>query len=200
MASTTPNRARRADAQRSVDAILDAALACLSADPRASIADITEAAGVGRMTLYGHFRTRADLVDAVLARLLEHSDHVLDTVDVDGPPVTALGDLITSAWQLVHQFHSVLLAAQSEMPEERIRAHHDQPMQRVAQLIERGRGTGEFRQDVPATWMVAVFYSVLHTAAAECAAGRLDARDAARTITATILAAFAAPGRSTAHA
>ncbi|MFF5233607.1 TetR/AcrR family transcriptional regulator [Dactylosporangium sp. NPDC000521] len=193
MASTTPNRPRRADAQRNVDAILDAALTRLSADPSASIADIAAAAGVGRMTLYGHFRTRADLVDALLARLLEHSNQVLDKVDVDGPPAAALSDLIASAWQLVHQFHSVLLAAQSEMPEERIRAHHDQPMHRVSLLIERGRAAGEFRQDISASWMVAVFYSVLHTAAAECAAGRLDADDAARTITATILAVFAAP-------
>ena len=61
-------RAQRADARRNIAAILDAATECLAHDPEMSIADIAAAAGVGRITLYGHFRTRADLVDAVLVR------------------------------------------------------------------------------------------------------------------------------------
>jgi TetR/AcrR family transcriptional repressor of mexCD-oprJ operon len=32
------------------------------------VAPIAESAGVGRMTLYGHFKTRADLIDAVFER------------------------------------------------------------------------------------------------------------------------------------
>ena len=60
-----PGRERRADARRNIAAILDAALLCLARDPDASIADIAQAAGVGRVTLYGHFKSRADLIDAV---------------------------------------------------------------------------------------------------------------------------------------
>src|ERR1700731_535694 len=52
-------RDRRADARRNIASILDAAQDCLSRDPTASIADIAQAAGVGRVTLYGHFGTRA---------------------------------------------------------------------------------------------------------------------------------------------
>ncbi|WP_426502618.1 TetR/AcrR family transcriptional regulator [Dactylosporangium sp. McL0621] len=184
---------RRADAQRNIDAILDAGLACLSRDRQASLADIAEAAGVGRMTLYGHFRTRADLVDAVLARLLEQCDEVLGRVELDAEPATALGELIGSAWQLVHQFHAVKSAAATELGEERLRAHHDQPMARVRHLLERGRDTGAFRRDLPVSWLVTVFYSIVHAAADECAAGRLDSAQAPRVITATVLAAAAPP-------
>ncbi len=58
-------RAQRADARRNIAAILDAATDCLARDPDMSIAGIAAAAGVGRITLYGHFKTRAALVNAV---------------------------------------------------------------------------------------------------------------------------------------
>ena len=53
----TAPRAQRADARRNIAAILDAATDCLARDPEMSIADIAAAAGVGRITLYGHFKT-----------------------------------------------------------------------------------------------------------------------------------------------
>jgi TetR/AcrR family transcriptional repressor of mexCD-oprJ operon len=194
MPASTGAVRRRADAQRNIDAILDAALARLARDRHASIADIAQEAGVGRMTLYGHFRTRADLIEAVLSRLLAHCDEVLAGVDLDGDPATALRDLIASAWRLVHHFHAVRLAADLELPEERIRAHHDAPLRRVERIIERGRETGTFRRDLPTSWLVTVFYSVLHAAADECAAGRLATDEAPRVITATLLSAVAPPG------
>lgn len=45
-------RSKRADAQRNIEAILDAAAVCLSGNPEASIAEIAQTAGVGRVTLY----------------------------------------------------------------------------------------------------------------------------------------------------
>jgi AcrR family transcriptional regulator len=53
----TAAREQRADARRNVEAILDAAQHCLSHDPQATIAHIAHAAGVGRVTLYGHFKS-----------------------------------------------------------------------------------------------------------------------------------------------
>ena len=56
---------RRADAKRNVAAILAAAAECLARNPDTSMGEIAAAAGVGRMTLYGHFKTRAELLNAV---------------------------------------------------------------------------------------------------------------------------------------
>jgi AcrR family transcriptional regulator len=70
----TPARGRRADARRNINAILDAALTCLSRDPDVSIGEIAKTAGVGRVTLYGHFASRTELVDAVFARTIEQAD------------------------------------------------------------------------------------------------------------------------------
>jgi TetR/AcrR family transcriptional regulator, mexCD-oprJ operon repressor len=183
-------RAQRADARRNIAAILDAATQCLARDPEMSIADIAAAAGVGRITLYGHFRTRADLVDAVLVRTVQQCDAILDATDTSGDPAEALARLVASSWQLVHQFRNILLAAQRELPAERIRGVHDRILSRVQSLIERGQQVTVFRRDLPRQWLITTAYSLMHAAAEDTAAGRLDAGDAPGLITTTLLAAF----------
>ncbi|MGW3867651.1 TetR/AcrR family transcriptional regulator, partial [Streptomyces sp. NPDC005047] len=58
MSRTASPGARRADAQHNVAKILDAAIDCLSRSSDASVVQIAQAAGVGRVTLYGHFPSR----------------------------------------------------------------------------------------------------------------------------------------------
>jgi AcrR family transcriptional regulator len=186
-------RAQRADARRNVAAILDAATDGLARDPEMSVADIAAAAGVGRITLYGHFKTRADLVDAVLVRTVERADAVLDATDTSGDPGEALARLVASSWPIVHQFRNILLAAQRELPAERIRGGHDQILRRVQSLVEAGQHAGTFRRDLPQRWLVTTAYSLMHAAAEDVTAGRVEAGDAARLITATLRAAFTPP-------
>jgi len=183
-------RAQRADARRNVAAILDAATECLARDPDVSIASIATAAGVGRITLYGHFKTRADLVDAVLVRTVQRCDEILDATDTSGDPAAALARLVASSWLLVHQFRNILLAAQRELPAERIRGLHDRILRRVQALIEQGQNAGTFRRDLPRQWLITTTYSLMHAAAEDAAAGRLDPTDAPSLITKTLLAAF----------
>lgn len=187
-------RVRRADARRNVEAILDAAVACLARDPDVSVVEIAAAAGVGRVTLYGHFKTRAELVDAALVRTIERADQILDTTDTTGDPVEALVRLVASSWQIVDQFRNVLLAAQRELPAERIRGVHDRVLRRIQSVVERGQRDGAFRTDLPKRWMVTTVISLMHAAAGDAAAGRVEVDQVPGLITATLLAAFTAPG------
>jgi AcrR family transcriptional regulator len=195
-ARSTAPRARRADARRSIAAILDAATDCLARDPEMSIAAIAAAAGVGRITLYGHFKTRAELVDAVLARTIERADAILEATDTTGDPADALTRLVASSWQIVHQFRNILLAAQRELPADRIRGVHDPILRRIRSLIGRGRSAGAFRTDLPESWLITTAFSLMHAAAEEAAAGRVTADGAAPLITATLLAAFTPPAET----
>ena len=52
-------------------------------------------------------------------------------------------------------------------------------------LIEQGQRAGTFRRDMPRQWLITTTYSLMHAAAEDTAAGRLDAGDAAGLITAT---------------
>src|SRR5688500_7504768 len=67
-AETPVPKRRRADAERSVTAILDAALDALASDPDSSMSAIARSAGVVRATIYVHFPTRESLLDAVMER------------------------------------------------------------------------------------------------------------------------------------
>ncbi|MFI5488598.1 MULTISPECIES: TetR/AcrR family transcriptional regulator [Micromonospora] len=196
MTGPTPARSpvRRADAQRNIAAILEAAVNALSRNPDASVSEIAKAAGVGRVTLYGHFPNRDDLVEAALASAIEQGHAALDAVDLTGDTRQALGRLVHSSWQLVNQSRSLLLAAQGVLPPGRIRDLHAGPVERVEGLVKRGQEEGVFRRDLSTSWLVGVMHSVMHNAADEINAGRLDADQAASFITATVLAAFTPPG------
>ena len=182
---------RRADAEQNTARILDAAAECLCRSPTASMGEIAQAAGVGRVTVYGHFPSREALIEATLARLLERGEAVLGGLDLTGDPREALRTLIESSWRLIADADAVLQAAQSVLPPGRIRELHAKPARRVEELIRRGQADGAFRTDLPASWLVSVLYHVLKGAASDVSGGRLDPSDAPHFIVATVLAAYA---------
>jgi TetR/AcrR family transcriptional regulator, mexCD-oprJ operon repressor len=184
----------RADAKRNVAAILAAATDCLAQNPDTSMAEIAAAAGVGRMTLYGHFKTRTDLLDAVLTRVVAEAHETLGAVDITGDPRDAIARLVAASWLIVDRLRNILVAAQRELPAERIRQAHDLVLGRVQSLIERGQATGEFRTDLPESWLVGLAMNVMHAAATEVAAGRLTSDQAPSVVASTLLAALTPPG------
>jgi AcrR family transcriptional regulator len=189
-----PARRRRADAERSIARILAAAREELGRDPGAGLDGIARAAGVGRMTLYGHFRSRGELVEAVLGEALGAADEVLSAVDLSGDPREAMRRLLTASWSLVAESVGLLAAADGVVPAERLRKLHGRPAERIATLIERGRDEGAFRADLPLSWLVSAVHLLVHGAAGEVRAGRLAPKDAPRVLTASVLGLLAPPG------
>jgi TetR/AcrR family transcriptional regulator, mexCD-oprJ operon repressor len=188
--AVTGSPAKRADARRNISRILDAAVELLGRDPSASVGAIAAAAGVGRVTLYGHFPSRDALVEDAVRHAIDGGEEKLAGVDLTGDPQAALVRLLRSSWLLMSQARNLLLAAQNSLSPERIKELHDKPFRRLETLVGRGQEVGVFRSDLPASWLVGVLHSVVHHAADEINAGRLDERDAPDLISATILAAF----------
>lgn len=179
---------KRADAARNVQRIIDAAIICLSRRPNATMAEVAREAGLGRVTLYGHFASRAELLQAVVAHVIARGEETLAGVDLQGDPREVLTRLIHSSWHLVDQSRSVIAAAGEDLSPERIRQLHDTPAARVEGLIERGREAGVYRTDMPTSWQVAMLHQVLHGAAGEIANGRLASADAPHLIIETVFA------------
>lgn len=180
----------RADAQRNRAKILAAVVTAISKDPEASVARIATEAGVGRMTLYGHFRTRSELIEAALVDTLERGDEVLRELQLEGDTREALQQLIASSWALIDRSRALLTAAQKELPAARIRELHDKAEARMGALLKRGQIDGALRADLPVSWLLSVTYAVMNGAAEEVRAGRLDAQDAPVSIEAILLPAF----------
>src|SRR5215212_6255526 len=136
---------KRADARRNIAAILDAATVCLARDPDSSVNDIAAAAGVGRVTLYGHFESRAALVSQVVSRAIAQSEETLSAVDISGDAHEALGRLLEASWEVTERFGALVVAAEGAVPADELREAHARPARRVRRLIKRGRSSGIFR-------------------------------------------------------
>ncbi|WP_433376346.1 TetR/AcrR family transcriptional regulator [Streptosporangium sp. CA-115845] len=189
-----PGSRRRADAERSVAAILDAALTAFGENPEVSMTDIARAAGVGRVTLYSHFPSREDLLDAVMTHAVQEANAALGAESSQETPAReALEMLIGSSWRILSRYDRLQPATLRILGPERMREHHDQPLVRVRDIIVRGRREGVIRDDLPEDWLVTVFYSLLHAAALEVDAGRLPADAAADTLTTTLLSTLGVP-------
>ena len=131
---------RRADAERNIAAILDAGLACFSRNPDASLAEVAQAAGVGRITLYGHFPSRQELMDAVFAHALAKANAVLDAEAIDhGAASEALSRLIRSSRPILAQHRGLLAAAQRELPRPGLLATFYRQLHPAAEEVDTGR-------------------------------------------------------------
>lgn len=195
MASATgdvPDRAKRADAVRNIEAIIAAATRLLAVDPDVSVNEIARAAGVGRVTLYGHFDSRAALIREVVEQAIAQTDQALARVDLHGDPREALGRLLEATWHLTHRFGALVVAGSRILPPEGMRRVHEEPAARVRTLLVRGREVGEFRRDVPIEWQISVVQAILHGASAAVHRGEISAGDAPALVRDTVLAALAA--------
>lgn len=188
-----PHALKRADARKNVVAILDAATTCLALDPDASMSSIAAAAGVGRVTLYGHFDNRANLIAQAVERAMQTSDAELEAVDLSGDPGEALARLLETSWHVTHRYGGLVIAAEQTLPAEQLRAAHQNPEQRVLRVLRRGRREGIFRTDMPLSWQVMTTQGLIHAASAAVHRGELSAQRAPALVRTTILAALARP-------
>lgn len=182
---------RRRDAERNVAAVLDAAQALFRRDPEASMTEIARAAGLGRVTVYGHFESREHLVEALLARATAEAEDIVAAAEPDrGPATEALVRLIRTSWPVLDQHRGVHAAAQRSLAPELLRRHHGGVLDHVDRLVARGQATGELRDDLPREWLVSVAYALLHNAADEVDAGRLEPAAAGDVLVATLVSAL----------
>ncbi|MCC2593936.1 TetR/AcrR family transcriptional regulator [Tessaracoccus sp. OS52] len=186
---------RRADARRNAASILDAATRCLARDPDVSLKEIAAEAGVGRVTLYGHYETRTALVDAVVDRAISQSESDLKAVDLSGDPAEAMSRLIGATWDLTHRFGALVVAAERTLPAERLRVLHHEPAARVRELLNRGRKAGIFRSDMPAEWQITAIQALVHAGVEAAYRDELTPDQARKLVPRTVLGALTQPER-----
>lgn len=191
----TPER-RRSDATRNTERILAAAISQLRTRPDATITSIAREAGLGRVTVYGHFPSRTALVDAAVGRVIADNQKCLDDVAGNPDPVRALESVLGISWQLMDQSRSIVMAASDELTPARLRELHAAFEARICALIERGQAVGIFLSDLPAWWLVTAIHRIFHGAANEMAGNRLDEGKVLPLLIGTVLALLRDPAAS----
>lgn len=181
---------KRADAERNIAAIVDAGIELLATNPGASMAEIAQAAGVGRVTLYAHFASRETLLDAIVRHAIDQTVAQLaaDEDAVAGEPAdVALARILRTQWKSLDRYGRLRAVAVEVLGEQKLRRRHDPVLDRLRKLIVRGQNDGVFRTDLPQSWLVTAIYSLLHAAADEVAANRMTRSAAPDVLIGTVL-------------
>jgi len=180
----------RADAERNAQSIVEAAARLLADDPRAGMEAIAAAAGVSRITVNRHFRTRENLVAAVFERMLARAAEILEECRIDeGPVADALARIVERLLGDPSLVLPALVLEQgaSALPPD-IRSHYydDVLGAPLLALMERGRVSGELA-DLPAGWMVQMFGAACRAAVEAIDEGTLSPVQAPVTVTRSLL-------------
>ncbi|QCB92765.1 TetR/AcrR family transcriptional regulator [Cellulomonas shaoxiangyii] len=156
---------------RTRQAILDAAVRALAADPAASLGTVAELADVGRTTLHRYFPERADLLDAVARHAVTAigAAHARARLD-EG---TALEALLRVAQEYLELGDLLTILFTGLLPEEAW-ANDVTNADALVAVCARGRTDGTLDARMPDDWSLGMMWSALYLAWSTVRAGDAD--------------------------
>jgi AcrR family transcriptional regulator len=156
-------RALRADAERSVRAILEAAERVLAQDAGASMEQIAEAAGLTRITVHRRFASRQALLEALAVSAKQQIIDAIEEARPDSAPalvalyrVTANVLRVKNTWRFTLSHATAYTPAAVALWAE-IDAH-------TVKLLTRARAEGLLAPDADLEWTRQVYYALLSEA------------------------------------
>jgi len=164
---------------RTEKTIIEAGIEALLNNPSASMSEIAELAGIGRATLYRHFRSREDLIGKLARICLEEIDAavkpyehlagraLIEAIIVVTVPMANRFRFLISLWSFVRDDKEI----------KNINARMNDEMGFV---FDQAKQLGEIRLDLPTPWIVALFNATLGAAWASIEEGKLTSDDAVR--------------------
>jgi AcrR family transcriptional regulator len=168
--------------------LLDVVAEVLVADPSASLAQVAEAAGIGRTTLHKHYATRDELIRAVGQRAVQLWEQAVDAVreqehdEPDGGLRALVDAMIPIGPQLAFLWRT---PAFDHMPEifKSWKAAEDSGLE----VLARAQAAGLIAADVPHFWLLQTLYSLVYVAAESVRSGHLASRSATDLVLRTLL-------------
>ena len=148
-----PDKRVRADAQRSLDALLQAAKTVFATSGvDAPVREIAEAAGVGIGTVYRHFPQRSDLVAAVFRREIDACANAAATLAAEYRPFDALARWIERFVAFIATKRGLAAALHSgEAAYESLPPHRNQRLVPALRgLLDAAAAAGEVRPGIDA--------------------------------------------------
>lgn len=177
--TAVPETTESAARARTRRAILEAATALLSAEKSASLADVAQAAHVGRTTLHRYFPERADLVEAIGAEAVERTRAAITAARLDdGDPAAALRRLAFEYFDL-GPWYMVLFNEMSD-GEPEFWAEAEEAEEPVRALLRRGQADGVVDDQLSVSWLVRTLWWMLFNAWSMAAEGEVSRADALR--------------------
>ncbi|MDQ7909986.1 helix-turn-helix domain-containing protein [Phytohabitans sp. ZYX-F-186] len=159
-AAPQAGRPLRADAERSMRAILEAAERVLSTNPAASMEQVAEAAGVARTTIHRRFASRQALIDALADAAVAHLRAAIDQGRPEtAPPLVALHEITARvlrtkiSWRFALDLPAKAGSAAAEGQQDIAR--------RCLELFARARDLGLLAAGADLEWTRRVYYALI---------------------------------------
>ena len=160
-----------------------AALLAQNGPAAASMADIAQAAGVGRATLYRHFPTRDALLEALAAAAVEDLGDRLAEAGLDAVPVREAVARVCRAFVTTGgKYLALMRTGHKPTDPAAVDRHIAAPLRA---LFQRGADEGELRSDIAPELMLALFSALIETGLTLTA--QVGAEQAAALVTALFL-------------
>jgi AcrR family transcriptional regulator len=146
--------------------------------------------------VYAHFRNREELLEEMLRSAVADTVAAIDAGDpTAGPADEALRRVLEISWREVAARAGLIELAHTlgeRMVDLRAPVFH-----RLAALLRRGQAEGVFRRDLPERWLLTTYFTLVHAAGREVAAGAMTTEDAEHALISTLLAAYSSTPVST---
>jgi AcrR family transcriptional regulator len=158
--------------------LLDVAAEVLVADPAASLAEVAEAAGIGRTTLHKHYPTRNDLLRAVGDRALGLWEQAVAGVagtgeEPDGGLHAVTAAMIPIGPQLAFLWRTPYFDHVKDIDDRWL------PVEAATlAILKRAQDRGVIAAGLPDWWLLRTFFSLIYVAAESVQTGHLAPRDA----------------------
>ncbi|MER6735231.1 TetR/AcrR family transcriptional regulator [Streptomyces puniciscabiei] len=188
---------RREDAHANRRRILATARQKLREDPDASLDRISQAAGVARRTLYGHFPSR----HALIADLTQEAGDELRQAFArarlaDADPVEAMTRMVLAAWTVGDHYRVLIALGRRHLGEDEIRTILAPARAEAVATLRRGQREGVFADHLPAPVLAQALEALMLALAEENAACSWADPTGETAATAFLVAAGVAPQRA----
>lgn len=182
-------------AETTRDRIVKQAIDCIAQNPNASLEEIATAAGVGRATIYRHFKSRNDL-NIVLKAVAGEKLHSA-AVSILEKNIPARDKLIQMVQKMIPLGASLNVSTYFNIPfkdeNPRVRETYQKHLDQAGGLCTLLKNEGVVGKDIPLAWLITSLDSLVFAAWEKVQSGDIAPNDAPGLVIQTFLTGMATP-------